>query len=194
MFASPSALTRCLFVFFSQHSPPANLDADCTSNQNEHDNDLILPHRSLITPYKYLLFEQLDICYRSEGDGFPGLGCKHCAGTDGHKRWFPNSQESLYQTTFTRSIANHLKLCQHCPDEVCHLLVSNEAMLQNTCSNIKCSIVHMYRSSKRLLHTRRRRNRIQVRRYDHRFFIWLPTSAINAISPLWAFTQWLLSQ
>eukprot|EP00970_Alexandrium_tamarense_P009971 scaffold1971_cov264-Alexandrium_tamarense.AAC.1 len=143
------SLNDCKWALFASpsHSPPANLDADCTSNQNEHDNDLILPHRSLITPYKYLLFEQLAICYRSEGDGFPGLGCKHCAGTDGHKRWFPNSQESLYQTTFTRSIANHLKLCQRCPDEVKQTVIAYEETKESDTSTKSCgaeSITYLF--------------------------------------------------
>lgn len=96
-------------------------------------NGFVLPDNpNMISDFRYFLFEQLSVCYKGKGrykdtvhykskgvfDGFPGLGCKHCAGTDEHKRWFPATPKSLIATTFTRHILKHLKICQCIPADI----------------------------------------------------------------------------
>eukprot|EP00339_Tiarina_fusa_P014158 CAMPEP_0116999954 /NCGR_PEP_ID=MMETSP0472-20121206/2472_1 /TAXON_ID=693140 ORGANISM="Tiarina fusus, Strain LIS" /NCGR_SAMPLE_ID=MMETSP0472 /ASSEMBLY_ACC=CAM_ASM_000603 /LENGTH=414 /DNA_ID=CAMNT_0004699515 /DNA_START=129 /DNA_END=1374 /DNA_ORIENTATION=+ len=64
--------------------------------------------RELVTPYLFLLLEQMQTCQFTEEDrsggrskikdndtGFPGMQCKHCHGKAGFGRYFPTSANAL---------------------------------------------------------------------------------------------------
>jgi hypothetical protein len=84
--------------------------------------------RELVTPYLYLLMEQMQTCRFAEEDrtggrskikdntvGFPGMECKHCHGKAGFGRYFPTSVNALALANSDRNIYNHIQKCRRCP-------------------------------------------------------------------------------
>ena len=58
-------------------------------------------------------------CYRDRQKGFKGMCCKHCAGQQGHGKFFPASVGGLSQTTTAQTILKHVAFkCEKCPTTV----------------------------------------------------------------------------
>jgi hypothetical protein len=87
--------------------------------------------RDLVTPYLFLLLEQMQTCRFTEEDrtggrskikdndiGFRGMQCKHCHGKAGFGRYFPTSASALALANSDRNIYNHIKKCRRCPIHV----------------------------------------------------------------------------
>ena len=91
--------------------------------------------KQLITDYFYLAYEQFRPCVLQEWErtrkhkdskvprGHPGIACKHCFGRENPTlrsmgRYFPTTDSSLYQQTFTSNCVKHLLECPHCPSKV----------------------------------------------------------------------------
>jgi len=85
----------------------------------------------LVTPYLFLLLDQMETCQFSEEDraggrskvkdcpvGYPGMQCKHCAGKAGFGRYFPTSLAALTSANSDRNIFNHIAKCRRCPRHI----------------------------------------------------------------------------
>jgi len=83
--------------------------------------------RHLLSDYICFVLEQLQVCHMDRHEhatysrysfpiGFPGLECKHCAGTDHHRRFFWSSVER-WKNNYGE-FARHLLKCPHCPRPV----------------------------------------------------------------------------
>jgi hypothetical protein len=92
--------------------------------------------RDLVTPYLYLLLEQMQTCFFTEEDrtggrskikdielNFPGYECRHCLGKAGFGRYFPSSVAALSLANSDRNVYNHLQKCRRCPPHVKNELV-----------------------------------------------------------------------
>ena len=93
--------------------------------------------KELITDYFYLAYEQYRPCVLQDWErtrkhkdnkvqrGHPGIACRHCFGRENPTlrsmgRYFPSTENSLYQQTFTSNAVRHLLECPHCPSKVSH--------------------------------------------------------------------------
>jgi hypothetical protein len=87
--------------------------------------------RDLVTPYLYLLLEQMQTCFFTEEDrtggrskikdielNFPGYECRHCLGRAGFGRYFPSSVSALSLANSDRNVYNHLQKCRRCPPHI----------------------------------------------------------------------------
>eukprot|EP00577_Skeletonema_sp_RCC1716_P004637 CAMPEP_0113404160 /NCGR_PEP_ID=MMETSP0013_2-20120614/18232_1 /TAXON_ID=2843 ORGANISM="Skeletonema costatum, Strain 1716" /NCGR_SAMPLE_ID=MMETSP0013_2 /ASSEMBLY_ACC=CAM_ASM_000158 /LENGTH=1208 /DNA_ID=CAMNT_0000289725 /DNA_START=66 /DNA_END=3695 /DNA_ORIENTATION=- /assembly_acc=CAM_ASM_000158 len=112
--------------------------------------------KELITDYFYLAYEQYRPCVLQDWErtrkhkdnkvqrGHPGIACRHCFGRENPTlrsmgRYFPSTENSLYQQTFTSNAVRHLLECPHCPSKVQSKLVSIKEKLDNTPSDGKKS-------------------------------------------------------
>lgn len=58
-------------------------------------------------------------CYKTREAGFVGMCCRHCGGSPGQGRYFPETVRSLAQTTTSRSILKHVgSKCRLCPPHI----------------------------------------------------------------------------
>lgn len=87
--------------------------------------------REMVTPYLFLLIDQMETCQFIEEDrtggrskiknnkvGFPGMQCKHCQGKAGFGRYFPSSVNALALANSDRNINNHLQKCRRTPARI----------------------------------------------------------------------------
>jgi hypothetical protein len=93
--------------------------------------------KQLISDYFYFTYEQFRPCVLQDWErtkkhkesklvrGHPGIACRHCFGRENPTlrsmgRYFPSTESSLYQQTFTSNAVRHLLECPHCPSKVSH--------------------------------------------------------------------------
>ena len=93
--------------------------------------------KQLISDYFYLTYEQFRPCVLQDWErtkkhkeskmvrGHPGIACRHCFGREDPTlrsmgRYFPSTENSLYQQTFTSNAVRHLLECPKCPKKVSH--------------------------------------------------------------------------
>jgi hypothetical protein len=108
--------------------------------EEPEDYPIVRPEdKQLITDYFYLTYEQFRPCVLQDWErtkkhkeskvvrGHPGIACRHCFGRENPTlrsmgRYFPSTENSLYQQTFTSNAVRHLLECPHCPSKVNHFL------------------------------------------------------------------------
>ena len=91
--------------------------------------------KPLVSDYFHLAYEQFRPCALQDWErtkkhrdnkvprGNPGIACRHCFGREDPTlrsmgRYFPLTESSLYQQTFTENAIKHLHECPHCPAKV----------------------------------------------------------------------------
>ncbi len=95
------------------------------ANQNCEDEPLVFSKDKLLTTdFAHFTFLQLKKCHLTKAGGsrgncplgYPGLACRHCAGTASPRRFFYTSADHL-RNSFSH-IPSHLATCSKCPDDV----------------------------------------------------------------------------
>jgi len=102
--------------------------AHMTATESNKDNDILLEkEKYLLSDFTVLVLEQLRPCSIQNKMclpdsrypfpvGFPGLECKHCAGTRDARRFFWSTAVRFKNNN--GEFAKHLLKCTHCPDTV----------------------------------------------------------------------------
>lgn len=107
-----------------QTAAPMSSQKNGISASETHKTGLVLSEdKELLTDYILITLEQLQECRLESNknryalpEGFPGLECKHCAGTKTARRFFWSCPQRFKNNN--SEFSKHLLRCGHCPDSV----------------------------------------------------------------------------